>query len=159
MNINIICIGKLKEKYWVDACDEYMKRLRAYTGIKIIELKEAKLPKNASLKDESNVLKKEGRSILGKISEDDFVITMEIEGKMLDSPEFSQKIISIFEDRKSTIDFIIGGSNGLSDAVKMRSDFAISFSKMTFPHQMARVVLLEQIYRAYKIANGETYHK
>lgn len=159
MNINIICIGKLKEKYWQDAVTEYTKRISGYASIKIVELKEAKLPKNASAADERNVMEKEGESILGKISDSDYVIALEVEGKMLDSVELSKKLMNTFASGSSTIDLVIGGSLGLSDAVKKRANFGLSFSRMTFPHQMVRVVLLEQIYRAFKIANNETYHK
>lgn len=159
MNINIICIGKLKEKYWTDACNEYLKRIGGYCRINVIELKEAKLPKNASAADELAVMVKEGESILAKISDQDYVIALEIEGRMLDSVELSKKITGTFAQGRQTIDFVIGGSLGLSEAVKKRADYGLSFSKMTFPHQMARVVLLEQVYRAFKIAGGEVYHK
>ena len=125
----------------------------------IIELKEAKLPKNASRADELKVMETEGRQILAKVSDSDFVITLEIEGKMLDSVELSEQINRIFSGGTQTVDLIIGGSLGLSDEVKRRSNYALSFSRMTFPHQMMRVILLEQIYRAFKIINREAYHK
>ena len=159
MNVNIICIGKLKEKYWQAAVAEYSKRIGGYARINIIELKEAKLPKNASAADELQVMEKEGESILSKIADGDYVIAMEVEGKMLDSVELSRHLMRTFDGGHSTVDFIIGGSLGLSEAVKRRADFGLSFSRMTFPHQMARVLLLEQIYRSFKIANNETYHK
>ncbi|MDD5823362.1 MAG: 23S rRNA (pseudouridine(1915)-N(3))-methyltransferase RlmH [Firmicutes bacterium] len=159
MNINVICIGKLKEKYWTDACNEYLKRIGGYCKINVVELKEAKLPKNASAADEQAVIEKEGESILAKIGDNDFVFALEIEGKQLDSVEFSKKLSGVFAQGRSTVDFVIGGSLGLSNAVKNRADYGLSFSKMTFPHQMARVILLEQVYRAFKIAGGETYHK
>ncbi|MCI7124565.1 23S rRNA (pseudouridine(1915)-N(3))-methyltransferase RlmH [Mogibacterium sp.] len=159
MNINIICIGKLKEKYWQAAVAEYTKRIGGYVRIQIVELKESKLPKNASPADESQVMEKEGETILSKIGESDYVIAMEVEGKMLDSVELSRHLTKTFDSGRSTVDFIIGGSLGLSPAVKKRADFGLSFSRMTFPHQMARVLLLEQIYRSFKIANNETYHK
>lgn len=159
MNINIICIGKLKEKYWQDAVNEYLKRMKGYCPTAIIELKEAKLPKNASRADELKVMETEGRQILAKVSDSDFVITLEIEGKMLDSVELSEQINRIFSGGTQTVDLIIGGSLGLSDEVKKRSNYALSFSRMTFPHQMMRVILLEQIYRAFKIINREAYHK
>ena len=159
MNINIICIGKLKEKYWQDAVNEYLKRMKGYCPTAIIELKEAKLPKNASRADELKVMETEGRQILAKVSDSDFVITLEIEGKMLDSVELSEQINRIFSGGTQTVDLIIGGSLGLSDEVKRRSNYALSFSRMTFPHQMMRVILLEQIYRAFKIINREAYHK
>lgn len=159
MNINVICIGNLKEKYWVDACAEYQKRLKRFCNFNVIELKESKLPKNASLADEQGVIEKEGETILAKIGKDDYVIAMEIEGKMLDSVELSRKIQSETLQGKSTIDFVIGGSLGLSDAVKRRADYGLSFSKMTFPHQLARVMILEQVYRAFMISSNATYHK
>lgn len=159
MNVNIICIGKLKEKYWQAAVAEYSKRIGGYARIHIAELKEVKLPKNASPADELQVMEKEGESILARIVDGDYVIAMEVEGKMLDSVELSRHLMRTFDGGHSTVDFIIGGSLGLSDAVKRRADFGLSFSRMTFPHQMARVLLLEQIYRSFKIANNETYHK
>lgn len=159
MNINIICIGKLKEKYWQAAVAEYTKRIGGYARIQILELKEAKLPKNASEAEEQQVIQKEGESILAKISDGDYVIALEVEGKMLDSVELSRHMSRVFDGGRSTVDFIIGGSLGLSPAVKKRADLGLSFSRMTFPHQMARVLLLEQVYRSFKIANNETYHK
>lgn len=159
MKVRIICIGKLKEKYWTAAVAEYSKRISGYANIEIIELKESKLPTNPSPTDETAVLVREGQNILGKIKDNDYVIAMEVEGRQLDSVELAKKIQSTFDTKSSTIDFIIGGSLGLSDDVKKRADYGLSFSKMTFPHQMARVMLLEQIYRAFKISNGETYHK
>lgn len=159
MNIRVICIGKLKEKYWVDACSEYLKRIGGYCKIDIVELKESKLPKNASAADEQIVMEKEGESILSKINDNDYVIALEIEGKQLDSVELSKLVTRTFAEGKQTIDLVIGGSLGLSPSVKKRANYGLSFSKMTFPHQMARVILLEQIYRAFKIANSEAYHK
>lgn len=159
MKVRIICIGKLKEKYWTAAVAEYSKRISGYANIEIIELKESKLPTNPSPADETAVLVREGENILGRIKDNDYVIAMEVEGRQFDSVELAKKIQSTFDTKSSTIDFIIGGSLGLSDDVKKRADYGLSFSKMTFPHQMARVMLLEQIYRAFKISNGETYHK
>ncbi len=159
MNIQIICVGKLKEKYWQDACSEYMKRLGRYCNIEIVELKESRLPENASPADENNVKKEEGASILKAIKDGTYVITLEILGKMLDSPQLAEKMDELALDGKSNIAFVIGGSLGLSAEVSKRSDYKLSFSKMTFPHQMMRVVLLEQIYRSFKINRHETYHK
>ena len=159
MKVRIVCIGKLKEKYWKSAVAEYSKRISGYANIEIVELKESKLPANPSPADEAAVLVRESENILGKIKDNDYVIAMEVEGKQLDSVELSRKIQSTFDTKASTIDFIIGGSLGLSDDVKKRADYGLSFSKLTFPHQMARVMLLEQIYRAFKISSGETYHK
>ena len=159
MNIQIICIGKLKEKYWTDAVAEYMKRLGRYCNIEIVELKEAKLPANASEADEENVKIEEGHSILKSIKDDTYVITLEILGKQLTSPELADKIEELLLTGRSNVAFVIGGSLGLSAEVSKRADYKLSFSKMTFPHQMMRVILLEQIYRGFKIIRHETYHK
>lgn len=159
MNIQVICIGKLKETYWSQAIAEYSKRLRRYCSFDIVELKEARLPDKATAAEEEKVKEEEGRSILSKINENTYVITLEIQGKQLSSEELAQKIESLSIDGKSHIAFVIGGSLGLSKQVSQRADFRLSFSKMTFPHQMMRVILLEQIYRSYKIIRNETYHK
>ncbi len=158
LNIKIICVGKLKEKYWTAACDEYLKRLGGYCSIKVMEVKESKLPANASAADEQNVIAAEGRDILSKIDAGDHVIAMDIQGKIVSSEEIADKISKISFD-SSRISFIIGGSLGLSGDVKRRADSRISLGRITLPHQLARVVLLEQIYRAFKINAGETYHK
>lgn len=158
MNVNVICIGKLKEKYWEDAIKEYSKRLGSYCTLKIVELKEAKLPKNASSADERNVILKEGEAVLGAIKDGDFVVALEVEGKLVSSEDLAREV-ELAAFNHSTIDFVIGGSLGLSDEVKKRADIGISMGRITLPHQLARVVLLEQIYRAYKIINKETYHK
>lgn len=159
MNIDIICIGKLKEKYWTDAVNEYVKRLKAYANVSIVELKESRLPENASPKDEENVKLEEGRSILKSIKDSTYVITLEIKGKQLSSEELAEKMSDLALNGKSDIAFVIGGSLGLSPEVSARSNYKLSFSNMTFPHQMMRVILLEQVYRAFKINRNETYHK
>lgn len=159
MNIQIICIGKLKEKYWTDAISEYSKRLSRYCKLEIVELKESRLPENASPADEENVKIEEGKSILKAIKDGTYVITLEILGKQLTSPELADKINSLGLEGHSDVAFVIGGSLGLSQEVSKRSNFKLSFSKMTFPHQMMRVVLLEQIYRSFKIIKNEAYHK
>lgn len=159
MNIKVVCIGKLKEKYWTDAIKEYSKRLGRFCNLQIVELKESRLPENPSPKDDENVKKTEGEAILGNIKKDEYVITLEINGKGLDSEELAKKIQKLTVDGISKIVFVIGGSLGLSQEVSNRADFKLSFSRMTFPHQMMRVILLEQIYRAFKINNNETYHK
>ena len=158
MKINVICIGKLKEDYWRDAVKEYMKRLGAYSEIMITELKESKLPANASPADEENVKVNEGKEILAKIKPSDYVITLEIKGKRLTSPGFADKIEEL-QMSGADVDFVIGGSLGLSREVSARSNYKMSFSDMTFPHQMMRVILLEQIYRGFKIIRHEPYHK
>ena len=159
MNIRIIAVGKLKEKYWRDAVAEYSKRLGAYCSLEIIEVKESLLRANPSQADEEAVKAAEGEDILRHIGKSDYVITLEIKGKSLSSEQLAEKIAQLALDGKSTIDFVIGGSLGLSPKVSSRADLKLSFSAMTFPHQMMRVVLLEQIYRAFKINRGETYHK
>lgn len=159
MNITILCIGKLKERYWVDAIQEYSKRLSKYCTLSINELKEEKAPDNPSNAEEMAVKEAEGKSILKQIKKDTFVIALEVKGKELTSEALADKIETLGIDGKSDVAFVIGGSIGLSDEVLERADFRLSFSKMTFPHQMMRVILLEQIYRAFKIIRNETYHK
>lgn len=148
--MKIICVGKVKEKFFVDATYEYFKRISKYTKLEIIEISDEA--------NESVALKKEGEKILSKIKDSDYVITLEIDGNSLDSLEFAKKIDNNFNSNKN-LTFVIGGSYGLDDKVKLRSDYKLSFSKFTFPHQLFRVILLEQIYRAYKINNNENYHK
>ena len=159
MNIKVVCIGKLKEKYWSDAVAEYAKRLKAYCALEITELKEARLPDRAGEAEEEAVKLAEGRDILSHIKKDEYVITLEVLGKSLSSEGLAEKIDKLGLDGKSDVTFVIGGSLGLSKEVSDRADFKLSFSAMTFPHQMMRVFLLEQIYRAFKINRGETYHK
>ena len=148
--MKIICVGKIKEKFFVDAINEYSKRISKYTKLEIIEISDEA--------NESIALKKEGEKILSKIKDSDYVITLEIDGNSLDSLEVAKKINSNFNSNKN-LTFVIGGSYGLDDMVKLRSDYKLSFSRLTFPHQLFRVMLLEQIYRAYKINNNENYHK
>ncbi len=159
MRIRIVCIGKLKERYWTDAVSEYSKRLSKYCDLEIIQLKEVRLADKASAADEQNVIFEEGQSILKNIKEGSYVITLEIKGKELSSEELADKMDRLAIEGKSDITFVIGGSLGLSREVSGRADFKLSFSKMTFPHQMMRTVLLEQIYRSFKIIRNETYHK
>lgn len=159
MNIRIICIGKLKEKYWQDASNEYIKRLKPFCNIEIVELKEYKITKNPSPKDEEIVKIKEGEAILSKIKDGDYVISLEILGKQISSEMMAEKLIGITNQGYSDFDFVIGGSLGLSDEVSKRANFKLSFSLMTFPHQMMRVILLEQIYRSFMINKGTSYHK
>lgn len=150
--IKIICVGKIKEKYLKEAIEEYKKRLSKYTKLEIIEVSDID---NSSI--EISLLK-EKELIEKYIDSKDFVITLEIEGNMLSSVEFAKKLDSIF-NTSSNITFIIGGSNGLHQDIKSRSNYKLSFSKLTFPHQLFRVNLLEQIYRTFKINNNESYHK
>ena len=150
--IKIICVGKIKEKYFVDAINEYKKRISKYTKLEIIELQDYDNP------NKEIVLEKEKELILNNINPKDYIITLEIEGNTLDSIEFASKLDKTFQIN-SNITFIIGGSYGLSNSIKELSNYKLSFSKMTFPHQLFRVILLEQIYRSYRILNNESYHK
>lgn len=159
MNITILCIGKLKERYWTEAVQEYSKRLNRYCTLTINELKEERTPDNASAAEETAVKDAEGRSLLKQIKKEAYVIALEIQGKQLTSEDLSEKIKALGIAGKSELVFIIGGSLGLSEEVAARADFSLSFSRMTFPHQMMRVVLLEQIYRGFKIIRNEAYHK
>lgn len=159
MKITVIAVGKIKEKYLKDALAEYSKRLSRYCKLEIIEVADEKTPDQASKAAEDLIRAKEGERILKHIRDDMYVITLEIGGKMLTSEEFADKIETLGVQGKSSIVFVIGGSIGLGKEVLKRSDFALSFSKMTFPHQLMRVVLLEQVYRGYRIMNGEPYHK
>lgn len=159
MKIYIISAGKLKEKYWNMAVEEYTKRLSRYCKTELIQVQDEKTPDGASLAEEEAVKEKEGERILNKIPDSAYVIALAIQGKMLGSVEFAEKLDTLGLHGTSQIAFVIGGSLGLSDAVMKRADFSLSFSAMTFPHQMMRVILLEQIYRAYRIINGEPYHK
>lgn len=159
MKITIVTVGKIKEKYLRDAVDEYTKRLSKYCRLEIIQVADEKTPENASETVENQIRQKEGERILKYLKEDAYVITLEIGGKMLDSVEFSKKIENLGIQGKSHLIFVIGGSIGLGQEVLKHSDYGLSFSKMTFPHQLMRVILLEQIYRGYRIMAGEPYHK
>ena len=158
-NINIICVGKIKEIFFREAIDEYSKRLNSYCSLNIIELKDEKIPNNPSEKENQIIKEKEGTNILSHIKKDTYIICLDLRGKQYSSEEFSQKINNISTNISSSITFIIGGSLGISQNVLKKANESISFSKMTFPHQLFRVILLEQIYRAFKIMNNETYHK
>lgn len=159
MKITLICVGKLKEKYWSMGVEEYSKRLGRYCNLEIIELMDEKTPDNAGATLEEMIKNKEGERILKALKEDSYCITLAIEGIMLSSVELAGKIDLLGVSGCSHISFIIGGSLGLSEEVLRRADYKLSFSKMTFPHQLMRVVLLEQIYRAYRINSNQPYHK
>ncbi len=159
MKITVITVGKIKEKYLKDAISEYSKRLSRYCKLEIVEVANEKTPDNASETVEKQIRKKEGDRIEKYIREDAYVIALAIEGKMLSSEEFSKKIGSLGVQGISHIIFIIGGSIGLDESILKKADFLLSFSKMTFPHQLMRVILLEQIYRGYRILSNEPYHK
>ena len=159
MNVKILCVGKIKEKFYKDAISEYSKRLSKYCCLDIVEVPDEKTSENAS-DNEINIVKdKEGKRILKHLKDRDYVVSLAIEGAQKDSVSFSKHIENLGISGKSSIVFIIGGSLGLSKEVLKRSDELLSFSKMTFPHQLMRVVLLEQIYRAMRIMNNEPYHK
>ncbi|WP_053038267.1 23S rRNA (pseudouridine(1915)-N(3))-methyltransferase RlmH [Staphylococcus haemolyticus] len=159
MKITILAVGKLKEKYWKQAISEYEKRLSAYSKIEIIEVPDEKAPENMSDKEIEQVKEKEGQRLLAKIKPQATVITLEIQGKMLSSEGLAEEMQRRMTQGQSDFVFVIGGSNGLHEDVLQSSNYALSFSKMTFPHQMMRVVLIEQVYRAFKIMRGEAYHK
>ena len=159
MKISIITVGKIKEKYLKDAIAEYSKRLSKYCKLEIIEVADEKTPDNASQVVEDAIRSKEAERILKYVKDDAYVVTLEINGKQLSSEELADKIDKLGVQGTSHIIFVIGGSIGLGKEVLEKSDFALSFSKMTFPHQLMRVVLLEQVYRSYRIMNGEPYHK
>ena len=159
MKVTLITVGKIKEKYLRDAIAEYSKRLSRYCRLEIIEVADERTPDQASEAVEENIRTKEGERLLKYVRDDMYVITLEIGGKMLTSEQFAEKIETLGIQGKSSIAFVIGGSIGLGREVLKRSEYALSFSKMTFPHQLMRVVLLEQVYRGYRIINGEPYHK
>lgn len=160
IKINIICIGKIKEKYFTEAIGEYSKRLTAFCKFNILELNEEKIRSNTPNQSQiAEVLDAEGKRLLQKIGSGDYVIAMCIEGKLMSSEELSRVIVDASIAGKSTVDFIIGGSYGLSNEVKSRANLKLSMSRMTFPHQMARMILSEQIYRAFEISSNGKYHK
>lgn len=158
MNIKIICLGKVKEHSLSDLINEYKKRISKYANIEIIELSDEPIPSNASEKDILNLKKLEASKIKSKINSSDFVICLDEHGKQLSSEELSQKIQDITLNGFSTIDFIIGGTTGLDKELITNSNLVLSFSKLTFPHQLIRLFLSEQIFRAFKIMNNEKYH-
>ena len=159
MKITVITVGKIKEKFTKDAIAEYAKRLSKYCKLEIIEVADEKTQENASEIVCNQIRQKEGERILKYIRQDAFVVSLEIKGELLTSEELAEKIEKLGVQGTSHIIFVIGGSIGLSQEVMEKSNFALSFSKMTFPHQLMRVILLEQIYRSYRIISGEPYHK
>ncbi len=159
MKIRLLTVGKIKEKYLKDAIAEYSKRLSRYCKLEILEVADEKTPDNASETLEMQIKQKEGERILHLISDTDYVIALDLAGEMYTSEEFADKIDRLGIRGISTIDFIIGGSLGLSEEIRKRADMKVSFSKMTFPHQLMRVIFLEQLYRSYRIIKNEPYHK
>ena len=159
MKITLIAVGKIKERYFEDAIREYSKRLSRYCRLEIIQVADEKTPDGASEALEEQIKEKEGRRILDQIREGAYVIALAVEGKQLDSLELAARMERLAVEGKIQLVFLIGGSLGLSKEVMRRADFALSFSAMTFPHQLMRVILLEQIYRSFRIRAGEPYHK
>lgn len=159
MNISIVTVGKLKEKYLKQGIEEYLKRLGSYAKVEVHEVSDEKAPEELSETEMVQVKQKEGERILAKISLDTYVIALAINGKLKSSEELADSLDKLATYGKSKIAFVIGGSLGLSDEVLKRSDEQLSFSKMTFPHQLMRLILVEQIYRAFRINRGEPYHK
>lgn len=160
LNVNLITVGKLKESYLRDACAEYQKRLQTFCKLNIVELNESRLPDSPSEKEIKTALSNEGKAMMSLLSGNScYNITMCIEGKQLSSVKFAEKLEKISVDGKSTVNIVIGSSFGIADEIKVMSDFKLSMSEMTFPHQLARVMLLEQLYRAFQINSGGKYHK
>lgn len=158
LTINIVCIGKVKEKFFKDAINEYSKRLSKYCKLNILELPDEKIPDKTNLNIENEIKTKECNNIINHLKKDSYIISLDLKGKSFSSEEFSKNIEDI-SMLSSQITFIIGGSLGLTEDVLNLSNQKICFSKMTFPHQLIRIFLLEQLFRAFKISNGETYHK
>ncbi len=159
MKITILCVGKIKEKFFVQAVEEYSKRLSRYCKLEILEMPDEKTPEQASEKEELQIKDKEGERLLSKIKDQDYVIALAIEGKQPDSVALAKKIEELTTYKTSHLTFVIGGSLGLSKKVLTRANEQLSFSNLTFPHQLMRVILLEQIYRSFRIISGEPYHK
>lgn len=159
LSVSVLCIGKLKEKYLKDACLEYSKRLTAFCKLEIVELAEERIGDNPSQSEINRVIEAEGKRLLQKAEKCDAIITMCIEGRQLSSTELADFIDKTAVSGVSSIAFVIGGSYGLSDEIKAKSKLKLSMSKMTFPHQLARVMVLEQLYRAFQISSGGKYHK
>jgi 23S rRNA (pseudouridine1915-N3)-methyltransferase len=159
MNINLICVGTLKERYWKEAADEYRKRLGKYCVLTIDEIKEGRVPDNASPAEEKAVKDAEGIAILRRLRNGSCVVALDMRGAALSSEDFAGKLSALPHMGKNHIVFVVGGPFGLSDAVLARADLRLSLSEMTYPHRMARIVLLEQLYRAFKIIKNEAYHR
>ena len=159
ITINILCVGKVKEKFFRDAIEEYSKRLSKYCNLNIIEVGDCKIPEKINSSIEKNIKDEEGAKILSKLKKDTYLICLDLKGKQYDSVEFSEKISKLSVDGISNITFVIGGTLGIGDEVLNLSKEKICFSKMTFPHQLIRIFLLEQLFRGFKINNNEVYHR
>jgi 23S rRNA (pseudouridine1915-N3)-methyltransferase len=159
VKIKVLSVGKLKEEYLVEGIKEYSKRLQAYTKIEVIEVSDESIPEKCSLIMQESIKGKEGSKLLQRIKDEEYVIVLDVQGDMLDSIALSNQIETCMIDGKSTITFVIGGSLGHGEALLQRADLRLSFSKMTFPHQLMKLILMEQIYRVFKIMKNESYHK
>ncbi|MFV0394824.1 MAG: 23S rRNA (pseudouridine(1915)-N(3))-methyltransferase RlmH [Coprobacillaceae bacterium] len=159
MKIKVITVGKLKEKYLVEGIKEYAKRLQAYTKLDFIEVSDESIPDKCSLALQENIKSKEGNKILHRIKDDEYVIVLDVQGEMVGSEELSKHLEQCMIQGKSTITFVIGGSLGHAKEILQRANYQLSFSKMTFSHQLMKLILMEQIYRAFKIMKNESYHK
>lgn len=159
MKITVVAVGKLKEKYLKEGINEYSKRLSRFCELQVIEVDDEQAPDNLSVSQEKQVKKREAERIMKKVKEESTLIVLDLKGKKLNSEEFSDKLNSFFISGKSHLTFVIGGSLGLDEELIQKADFRLCLSNMTFPHQLARLILLEQIFRAFKILNNETYHK
>ena len=159
MNIRIIAVGKLKERYWTDACAEYLKRMTVYAKVEVVEVAEEKAPEQLSEAEGARIKEKEARGVLAAVRADDYVVALAVDGRARSSEELAGQLDLLGVRGKSSVVFVIGGSLGLAESVLARADEQLSFSRMTFPHQMMRVILLEQVYRAFRIMRGHAYHK
>lgn len=159
VNIKLVVVGKLKESFHKDAVNEYLKRLQKYAKVNIIEVDDEKIKDNSSLKEDMQILDKEGKAILKQIKDGEYVILLDLHGKEESSEDFAKRMDDLQSSGYSNITFVIGGSLGLSEEVRNRSNFRLKLSPMTFTHQMTRIIILEQIYRTFKINNNENYHK
>lgn len=158
MKITIACVGKIKEKYLTAGIDEFTKRLTPFCKLEVVSINEEKMPENPSPAEKQQVLEKETQRLLNIIPDNAYVILLDVIGKQLSSPELAEKMDNLALQGSSHVTFVIGGAFGYTDVLRKRADFALSFSKMTFTHQMIRLLLVEQIYRAFKISRGEKYH-
>lgn len=159
MKITLVTVGKIKEKFYTDAIAEYTKRLSRYCKLEIVQVADEKTPDRASETEERQIKEREGKRILAQIREGAYVIALAIQGEMLSSEQLAGKLERLGIEGQSQLVLVIGGSLGLSEEVLRRADYQLSFSRMTFPHQLMRVILLEQLYRSYRIIQGEPYHK
>lgn len=159
LTINILCVGKIKEKYLKEAIEEYSKRLSKYCNLNICEVADSKVPDKVSASIEKQIKSEEAIRMLSQLKKESYIICLDLNGKEYTSPEFSEKIEKLAVEGKSSITFVIGGTLGIGDEIMEKANEKICFSKLTFPHQLIRVFLLEQLFRAFKISNGETYHR